>query len=41
VPRTGVALKPLPAHPIDTLKDFCALRGAPVEGPASARSRSR
>jgi MFS family permease len=22
VPRTGVALKPLPAHPIDTLKDF-------------------
>jgi MFS family permease len=22
VPRTGVAMKPLPAHPIDTLKDF-------------------
>jgi len=22
VPRTGVALKPLPAHPIDTLRDF-------------------
>jgi len=22
IPRTGVALKPLPAHPIDTLKDF-------------------
>ena len=22
VPRTGAALKPLPAHPIDTLKDF-------------------
>jgi MFS family permease len=22
VPRTGVALKPLPTHPIDTLKDF-------------------
>jgi MFS transporter, LPLT family, lysophospholipid transporter len=22
VPRTGVALKPLPAHPVDTLKDF-------------------
>ena len=22
VPRTGVAMKPLPAHPLDTLKDF-------------------
>jgi len=22
VPRTGVAMKPLPAHPIDTMKDF-------------------
>jgi len=22
VPRTGVALKPLPSHPVDTLKDF-------------------
>jgi len=22
IPRTGVAMKPLPAHPVDTLKDF-------------------
>jgi MFS transporter, LPLT family, lysophospholipid transporter len=27
VPRTGVAMKPLPAHPLDTLKDFARCVG--------------
>ena len=31
VPNTGVALKPLPANPLDTLRDFAQLLQAPVD----------